>query len=47
MLLTTMTSLFIDDLRDQFGAAVQENARLASYTSARIGGPADILVAVK
>ena len=34
-------------LRLKFGAAVQENISLAPYTSARIGGPADVLVTVK
>lgn len=31
----------------KFGKAVQENAPLAPYTSARIGGPADALITVK
>jgi len=31
----------------KFGNAVQENATLAPYTSARIGGPADVMVTVK
>ncbi len=37
----------VDMLRRQFGDAVQENVSLAPYTSARIGGPADVLVMVK
>ena len=37
----------IDVLRLHFGAAVQENAPLAPYTSARTGGLADVLVMVK
>ena len=37
----------VDVLRLRFGAAVQENVSLAPYTSARIGGPADVLVVVK
>jgi UDP-N-acetylmuramate dehydrogenase len=37
----------VDMLRLQFGDAVQENISLAPYTSARIGGPADVLVMVK
>jgi UDP-N-acetylmuramate dehydrogenase len=37
----------IEILSPQFGNAVQENASLAPYTSARIGGPADVLVTVK
>ncbi|HAE59126.1 MAG TPA: UDP-N-acetylenolpyruvoylglucosamine reductase, partial [Anaerolineae bacterium] len=31
-------------LRERFGAKAQENVILAPYTSARIGGPADLLV---
>ncbi|MFZ5880443.1 MAG: UDP-N-acetylmuramate dehydrogenase [Chloroflexota bacterium] len=31
-------------LRAEFGDALQENATLAPYTSARIGGPADLLI---
>ena len=37
----------VDVLRQTFGDAVQENVTLAPYTSARIGGPADVLVTVK
>jgi UDP-N-acetylmuramate dehydrogenase len=37
----------IDVLRRKFGDAVQENIPLAPYTSARIGGPADVLLTVK
>lgn len=37
----------VDMLRVQFGDAVQENVSLAPYTSARIGGSADVLVTVK
>ena len=37
----------VDVLRLRFGDAVQENVLLAPYTSARIGGPADIFVMVK
>ncbi|MDX9992968.1 MAG: UDP-N-acetylmuramate dehydrogenase [Anaerolineales bacterium] len=33
-------------LREQFGSQAQENASLAPFTSARIGGPADLLVTV-
>ena len=43
----TIPALPLDVLRLQFGDAVQENVSLAPYTSARIGGPADILVMVK
>jgi UDP-N-acetylmuramate dehydrogenase len=37
----------VDLLRAEFGDAVQENVILAPYTSARIGGPADIVLTVK
>jgi len=37
----------VEALRAKFGEAVQENVILAPYTSARIGGPADVLVTVK
>jgi len=43
----TSPALPVDVLRLQFGDAVQENVLLAPYTSARIGGPADVLVMVK
>jgi len=33
--------------RQKFGNAVQENVILAPYTSARIGGPADVMVTAK
>jgi UDP-N-acetylmuramate dehydrogenase len=42
----TIPVLPVDVLRLQFGAAVQEHVSLAPYTSARIGGPADVLVTV-
>ncbi len=32
------------DLRSTFGDRLQENVPLSSYTAARIGGPADVLV---
>ena len=35
------------DLRAMFGDRLQENVSLAPYTSARIGGPADMLITVK
>lgn len=35
------------DLRAALGEQAQENALLAPYTSARIGGPADVLVTVR
>jgi len=37
----------VDVLRLHFGVAVQENVSLAPYTSARIGGLADVFVVVK
>ncbi|HQX00670.1 MAG TPA: UDP-N-acetylmuramate dehydrogenase [Anaerolineales bacterium] len=37
----------VDVLRLHFGVAVQENVSLAPYTSARIGGNADVFVVVK
>jgi UDP-N-acetylmuramate dehydrogenase len=43
----TMSAAPVDVLRLHFGDAVQENVSLAPYTSARIGGPADILLTVK
>lgn len=43
----TASVLSADVIRRQFGDAVQENVTLAPYTSARIGGPADILLTVK
>ena len=43
----TNTAIPVDELRLQFGDAVQENVSLAPYTSARIGGPADVFVMVK
>lgn len=35
------------DLRELFGEQVQEHVSLAPYTSARIGGPADVLLTVR
>jgi UDP-N-acetylmuramate dehydrogenase len=43
----TIPAIPIERLRLHFGNAVQENVPLAPYTSARIGGPADVLVMVK
>jgi UDP-N-acetylmuramate dehydrogenase len=43
----TTPARFLDVLRLKFGDAVQENISLAPYTSARIGGLADVLVTVK
>ena len=41
------TTLPVDLLHARFGAAVQANIVLAPYTSARIGGPADVMVTVQ
>jgi len=43
----TISALPVDLLRAEFGDSVQENVILAPYTSARIGGPADVLLTVK
>ncbi|MCA1899329.1 MAG: UDP-N-acetylmuramate dehydrogenase [Chloroflexi bacterium] len=43
----TAPARFLDALRLKLGAAVQENISLAPYTSARIGGPADVCVTVR
>jgi UDP-N-acetylmuramate dehydrogenase len=43
----TVTSVLTADLRKRFSDQVQENVLLAPYTSARIGGPADVLVTVR
>lgn len=40
-------SAWLTELRAAFGERLQENVRLAPYTSARIGGPADALIIVK
>jgi UDP-N-acetylmuramate dehydrogenase len=42
-----VTSIVTADLRKRFGEQVQENVPLAPYTSARIGGPADVLVTAR
>lgn len=47
MIAMTTPALPVDALRLHFGAVVQENVPLAPYTSARIGGNADILLMVK
>jgi len=41
-----MTTTPLPTLRAAFGDRLQENVPLAPYTSARIGGPADVLIAV-
>ncbi len=42
-----MDSVVTANLRERFSDQVQENVILSPYTSARIGGPADILVTVR
>jgi len=42
-----VASVVTADLRKRFGDQVQENVLLAPYTSARIGGPADVLVTAR
>ena len=42
-----MSSVVTANMRERFGDQIQENILLAPYTSARIGGPADILVTVR
>jgi UDP-N-acetylmuramate dehydrogenase len=41
-----MDNTSLSELRSIFGSHLQENASLAGYTAARIGGPADVLVKV-
>jgi UDP-N-acetylmuramate dehydrogenase len=43
----TASASTLDVLRAKFGASVQEHVSLAPYTSARIGGSADVLLTVK
>ncbi len=42
-----MKSVSLDNLRNIFGDQMQEHVILAPYTSARIGGPADVLLTVR
>jgi UDP-N-acetylmuramate dehydrogenase len=44
---TPHTSLPMAALSDIFGARLQQNVALARYTAARVGGPADALLAVE
>jgi len=46
-MIMTSSVYAVDVLRQKFGDAVQENISLAPYTSARIGGIADVLLNVK
>jgi UDP-N-acetylmuramate dehydrogenase len=42
---TMMTTIDLSELlREKFGSAVRQHVPLARYTSARIGGPADLLI---
>jgi len=42
----TSTTLLISELHNLFGNRLQENVRIANYTSARVGGVADALLMV-
>ena len=42
-----MNPASLSELRATFGENMQENVPLSSYTAARIGGPADVLVFVR
>lgn len=42
-----MDTIVIEALRKNFGDQVQENMPLAPFTSARIGGPADVILTVR
>src|SRR5512140_1308919 len=44
--MTTVTPTILEELTAKFGEQVRREAALAPYTSARIGGPADVLVTV-
>ena len=44
--MTTVTPTIVDRLTAKFGERVRREVALAPYTSARIGGPADVLVTV-
>ena len=46
-MIMTRSAAAVEVLRHHFGDAVQENVSLAPYTSARIGGPADVMITVK
>ncbi len=46
-MMTVTAVSFLPALRAEFGDAVQENVSLAPYTSARIGGPADVMVTAR
>jgi UDP-N-acetylmuramate dehydrogenase len=42
----TLTQAQLDQLRSTFGSHLQEHVSLKRYTAARIGGPADVMIAV-
>ncbi len=44
--MTTMAPTIVEELTAKFGERVRREVALAPYTSARIGGPADVLVTV-
>jgi hypothetical protein len=46
MNLDHMQPSILSNLRSVFGDHMQENVPLSSYTGARIGGPADVMVFV-
>ena len=45
--MTTVTPTILDELTAKFGERARREVALAPYTSARIGGPADVLVTVR
>ncbi len=42
-----MDTSILSELRNTYGDRMQENVPLSGYTSARIGGPADVLIFVR
>ena len=44
--MNSVSNSFLTPLRAAFGQALQENAALANYTTARVGGPAAALLPV-
>ena len=46
-MIMTKSDAAVEVLRHHFGDAAQENVALAPYTSARIGGLADVMITVK
>jgi UDP-N-acetylmuramate dehydrogenase len=41
---TALSPTLMASLRDKFGERLQENVKLANYTTAHVGGPADGLI---